>query len=96
MRRMELNKETLVHGFMLYKCEQCNEIIQMYLEKGVEGPDRIQCCPFTIEHDCGGFATHVMWDKDTFFIPRVLKEHENYFALDLDHPCAKTVLRNGD
>lgn len=90
--RVEKSEDkVLVHGSMHYKCEKCGDIFKMYLQEGVEGPGKIQPCPFTIVHTCEGLASHVMWNLDEYFKPRQLKSNENYFALG--ERCGKPILK---
>lgn len=93
--RVEKSEDkVLVHGSMHYKCDKCGEMFTMYLQNGVEGPGKIQPCPFAIVHTCGGLASHVVWDLDEYFKPRQLKSNESYFALG--EKCGKPILKVGD
>lgn len=95
MKKIENKKEVLVHGSMVYKCENCGELETMYLEKGVEGPNKVQPCPFIICcPKCESLSmNHVMWSLDTFFPPRPIICNESYFALDLEHNCGKPIFK---
>lgn len=61
-----LGREILVHGAMLYQCECCGKVFQMWLEKGLEDkeqdavyPDLHKPVPFCIGCLCGGIAKHI-------------------------------------
>ncbi|MDU5211420.1 MAG: hypothetical protein E6441_17380 [Clostridium sp.] len=86
-----MKNKVLVHGVFLYKCEKCGCMEPMYLEKGVEGKNKEQPCPFTIRcPKCGELEMiHVMWGADNFFEPRELCENESYFALG--ERCGKPI-----
>lgn len=89
-----MKNEILVHGVMMYKCEQCGKLEPMYLEKGVEGADKEIPCPFTICcPKCAGWMNHVLWRMDTYFAPRPLEDNESYFAKDIKYGCGKPIFR---
>lgn len=82
-----LEREVLVHGAMLYECECCGHVFQMWLEKGLEDrkqdairPSSHKPVPFCIGCLCGGIAKHIAWQNDIHLDEyRQLKENENYF-----------------
>lgn len=85
-----------VHGYMVYKCENCGKEFRMWCEKGVEdGRETTNSVPspFVIRHNCGGFAKDIsglfrinkprknpMLDYDAGYM--LLPENESYFAYD--------------
>lgn len=81
------NNNILVHGVFLYRCEKCGAIEPMYLEQGVEGPNKKQPCPYAIRCiSCdSNNMVHVMFGLDNFFMPRALEDNESYFALGNEH-----------
>lgn len=75
--------EILVHGAMTYECEDCGKSWRMWLEIGVEGPNKIMPCPFIIRCKCGGMAKHINWNEDIWLPqPMPLGENMSYFKLD--------------
>lgn len=97
-----LSREVLVHGAMLYQCECCGRIFQMWLEKGLEDrkQDEINPCsykpvPFCIDCLCGGIAKHISWQNDIYLEEyRPLKENENYFENSPESNCGISHFRN--
>ena len=86
----------MVHGALVYRCEDCSEEWLMWLEEGVEGKNKIMPCPFMIACECGGFASHVDWDKNIELIELIpLKAGEKYFALDDEGGCGKPSIYMG-
>lgn len=102
VEREPLEREILVHGAMLYKCECCGKIFQMWLEKGLEdknqdaiNPSSHKPAPFTIGCLCGGTMQHIAWQNDIHLGDyRPLKEHENYFENSPDRDCGISHIRN--
>ena len=75
--------KTLVHGAMTYECEECGKTWRMWLEIGVEGPNKVMPCPFVIRCKCGGIAKHIDWQNDIWLPqPMPLGENMSYFKLD--------------
>ena len=61
-------KDHIIHGYMVYQCEHCNNIYVMWLEKGLEDPTDDEKTgmhkpvPFGITCPaCGGIATHTLF-----------------------------------
>lgn len=64
----------IIHGYMIYQCQECADVYVMWLEKGLEDPEDDKktgnhkpvpytiICPF-----CGGTVKHIFWEfsKDT-------------------------------
>ena len=92
---MDKNIETrppapLVHGRMIYRCEQCGRSWAMFLEKGIEEfGENHKPSPFTIECPyCGGWACDVSGIRKIpggGYMP--LPDNCHYFANREDHPC---------
>lgn len=80
----------LIHGWMIYRCENCGKSWNMYLEKGIEefGEDH-KPSPFTIGCPyCGGWASDVSGIQKApggGYVP--LPEGGHYFANREKHPC---------
>lgn len=80
----------LIHGRMIYRCENCGKSWPMYLEKGIEefGEDH-KPSPFTIGCPyCGGLAMDVSGIQKVpggGYVP--LPDGYNYFANREDHRC---------
>lgn len=97
-----LEREILVHGAMLYECECCGRMFQMWLEKGLEdrkrdaiNPSSHKPVPFCIGCLCGGSAKHIAWQNDICLDEyRPLKENENYFENTKDKDCGVSHFRN--
>lgn len=97
-----LEREILVHGAMLYECECCGHVFQMWLEKGLEdrkqdaiNPSAHKPVPFCIRCLCGGTAKHIAWQNDIHLDEyRPLKENENYFEITEDEDCGAPHFRN--
>lgn len=97
-----LSREVLVHGAMLYQCECCGRMFQMWLEKGLEdrkydnaNPGYHKPVPFCIGCLCGGVAKHIAWQNDIHLDEyRPLKESENYFENSPESTCGIAHFRN--
>ena len=104
VKDIEKNRlEVIVHGYMLYCCEDCGFEIKMYLERGLE--DRVEYektgkhkpVPFIIGcPKCGGFMRHIAWDVGrsdiyTFFTPHDGDGYAGLFA-DFDAECGLPVI----
>ncbi len=73
------------HGYFVYSCDACGAEFKMWLQQGVEGPEKKQPAPFFIRcPHCGGSSRHFDWTKARFFQPFQvpLLPGTNYFALD--------------
>lgn len=91
----------IVHGFMLYECQRCGTIYQMYLEEGLE--DRVQDKIDPSKHKPVPFAigcrackkdhcNHILWgigDSDNY---GVLPEGASYFKNDPNSDCGVPVI----
>jgi hypothetical protein len=82
-----------------YRCEVCGKIIQMYLQEGVEGPNREECIPspFSIScpNGCNGLGPmiHIAWHMDIDVIPpRLIKEGEYVFLYDHEAGCGRPAI----
>lgn len=97
-----LEREILVHGAMLYECECCGRVFQMWLEKGLEdrkqdaiNPSSHKPVSFCIGCLCGGTAKHIAWQNDICLDEyRPLKENENYFENTKDKDYGVSHFRN--
>lgn len=93
----EINKEDhIIHGYMIYQCEHCNNIYVMWLEKGLEDPTddqktgRHKPVPFGISCPiCGGVATHTLWSFGKDSLGKNYKSYQKY----VDQP-ARLIYRN--
>ena len=80
----------LIHGRMIYRCENCGKSWPMYLEKGIEEfGENHKPSPFTIECPyCGGWAMDVSGIQKVpggGYVP--LPDDGHYFANRENHPC---------
>ena len=89
-------RQPLIHGRMIYRCEQCGKSWPMYLEKGVEefGANH-KPSPFTITCPyCGGLAMDVSGIQK---VPGggcvTLPDGYGYFANLEDRDCGVPILR---
>ena len=92
---MDKNIETrtpapLVHGRMIYRCEQCGRSWAMFLEKGIEEfGENHKPSPFTIECPyCDGWACDISGIQKIpggGYMP--LPDNCHYFANREDHSC---------
>lgn len=90
-----LERKVLVHGVMLYKCETCGHIEEMYLEEGIEGETKEMPCPFIIQCPrCAGNMSHSMWSLDNYFEPRAIKDYESYFTKDYEKGYGIPIFKN--
>lgn len=85
-RIIEASKQDhIIHGYMVYQCEHCNNIYVMWLEKGLEDPTDDEktgmhkpvpfgfTCPF-----CGDIATHTLWSLGKCSIGKNYKSYQKY------------------
>lgn len=97
----DFRAKVLVHGAFHYQCEHCRKIFSMWLEDGVEGPNKKQPCPFIITcPDCGGRARHISWSSDIELdILQPLWQGAYFFAFDNSkngYACGKPSLYLGN
>lgn len=99
MNKQEVGAERpLVHGRMIYHCEQCGKSWAMFLEKGIEefGEDHKPspftiCCPY-----CGGWAMDVAGIQKLpcgGYMP--LPDRASYFENREDRDCGVPVFYCG-
>lgn len=92
----ERDSVPMVHGRMLYRCENCGERWFMYLEKGIEEfGENHKPSPFTIGCPyCGGWASDVSGIQKVpggGYVP--LRDGYSYFANMEDRDCGVPVYR---
>lgn len=95
-KQVEYDTEILVHGSIIYECEQCGRKWRMYLQKGIEeSGDNHKPSPFVIRcNKCGGAARDVsgiMKLAGGGYYP--LPKGASYFANKNDSDCGVPVLR---
>ena len=85
-RIIEASKQDhIIHGYMVYRCENCAAIYVMWLEKGLEDPTDDEktgmhkpvpfgfTCPA-----CGGMATHTLWSLGKDSLGKNYKSYQKY------------------
>ena len=85
-RIMEATKQDhIIHGYMVYQCEHCNNIYVMWLEKGLEDPTDDEKTgmhkpvPFGITCPaCGGMAVHTLWSLGEDSLGKNYKSYQKY------------------
>lgn len=81
-----------VHGYFVYRCEQCHKRFKMYCEKGIEefGKNH-KPAPFFIRCTCGGMASDISGliklNKETSLLDDMC-----YFANKENKDCGYPVL----
>ena len=83
---IEANKQDhIIHGYMVYQCEDCANIYVMWLEKGLEDPTYDEktgmhkpvpfgfICPA-----CSGTATHTLWSLGEDSLGKKYKSYQKY------------------
>lgn len=105
-KRKKLALETaphIVHGYMVYKCDDCNRIYNMYLEKGLEDPvsdeagGKHKPVPFAIVcPKCFGSAYHIAWRVGSSDEYEELESGKNFFMNDENEDCGIPVIFNVD
>jgi hypothetical protein len=90
-----------VHGYFIYRCENCGAVYKMYLDKGLEDrvqdkyyPEKHKPVPFAIScRACtGGWCNHILWgvgDSDEY---TELPEGANYFKNSRKEECGKPII----
>ena len=93
------NKQPLCHGSFVYECEKCGTRFSVFLEKGVEGKNKIMPCPFVIgcrHSDCNGLARHTEWQSDKTDMPLFpLPAGKLFFRLNKKEGCGVATLYEG-
>jgi hypothetical protein len=81
-----------------YRCDVCGKTIQIHLQEGVEGPDKLNSIPspysINCPNKCSGFypMRHVNWQKDADIKPpRLAKNGEYVFLYDSVVGCGLPV-----
>lgn len=81
-------QDHVIHGYMVYQCEHCNNIYVMWLEKGLEDPTDDEKTgmhkpvPFGFTCiACGGMATHTLWSLGRNSLGKHYKSYQKYSAL---------------
>lgn len=82
----EISKEDhVIHGYMIYQCEHCNNSYVMWLEKGLEDPTdeqktgRHKPVPFGIIcPTCGGTAYHIWLPFERYGLGKGYKSYQKY------------------
>lgn len=92
-----MSERVLVHGAMVYRCEQCGRSWRMFLEKGIEefGANH-KPSPFMIKCSCGGFAQDISGIckiPGGGYLP--LPVGEGYFANRASSDCGVPILPGG-
>ena len=85
-RIIEASKQDhIIHGYMVYQCEHCNNIYVMWLEKGLEDPTDDEKTgmhkpvPFGITCPaCGGMAVHALWSLGQDSLGKNYKSYQKY------------------
>ena len=84
-RIIEASKQDhIIHGYMVYQCEHCNNIYVMWLEKGLEDPTDEKTglhksVPFGITCPaCGGIATHSLFSFGEDSLGKNYKSYQKY------------------
>lgn len=98
-----LPRKIMVHRAMMYECEACGNIYQIWLEKGLEDkkqddidPKNHKPVPFCTICLCGGTMKHIAWNRDIMLDDyRPLEETENYFENTESENCGISHIRNG-
>ena len=85
-RVIEASKQDhIIHGYMVYQCEDCANIYVMWLEKGLEDPTDDEKTgmhkpvPFEITCPaCGGRAIHTLWSLGKDSLGKNYKSYQKY------------------
>ena len=85
-RIIEASKQDhIIHGYMVYQCEHCNNIYVMWLEKGLEDPTDDEKTgihkpvPFGITCPaCSGIAIHTLFSLGKDSLGKNYKSYQKY------------------
>jgi hypothetical protein len=85
----------LTRMVMLYKCESCKKMWEMWLQVGLEeGGENHKPVPYCIGCKCGGVAKHVLWHMDKVLEnPIPIEKNMNYFENNPNSNCGIPILR---
>lgn len=87
IERIKKASETdhIIHGYMIYQCEECADVYVMWLEKGLEDPEddkktgNHKSVPYTIICPfCGGMIKHILWELSKNTLSSNYKSYNRY------------------